>query len=64
MIIYKCTRHIDNGEVVIDYATSRIGFDEQMKEDIRNGFSVANDIIEEIEFTGLADLCDKISIQY
>jgi len=60
--IYKCTRYCDNDLTEISYSTNRDYFDQQQKEDIDQGFGTSNDIIEEITFKNIDDLCNKIGV--
>ena len=38
------------------------GFDQEQRDDIKNGFSIAEDMITEIKFNNLDELCDQLQI--
>ena len=57
--IYKYIRNGDS-EQSIFYSTDRKGFDQEQKEDIKNGFNIAEDTITEIKFNNLNELCDQL----
>jgi len=57
--IYKYIRNGD-GEQSIFYSTDRKGFDQEQKEDIEMGFNIEDDIIQEIKFKNLDELCDQL----
>jgi hypothetical protein len=57
--IYKYIRNGDS-EQSIFYSTDRKGFDQEQKEDIEMGFNIEDDIIQEIKFKNLDELCDQL----
>jgi len=58
--IYQYVRVGDSNDKAIFYSTSRKGFDQEQKDDIKNGFSIAEDMITEIKFNNLDELCDQL----
>ena len=58
--IYQYVRIGDSNDKAIFYSTSRKGFDQEQKDDIKNGFSIAEDMITEIKFNNLDELCDQL----
>jgi len=60
--IYQYVRVGDSNDKTIFYSTSRKGFDQEQREDIKNGFSIAEDMITEIKFNNLDELCDQLQI--
>ena len=58
--IYQYVRIGDSNDKAIFYSTSRKGFDQEQKNDIKNGFSIAEDMITEIKFNNLDELCDQL----
>tara|TARA_E500000331_G_C16849054_1_gene536934 strand:- start:33 stop:257 length:225 start_codon:yes stop_codon:yes gene_type:complete len=59
--IYQYIRVGDSNDKAIFYSTSRKGFDQEQKEDIKNGFSIEEDTITEITFNNLNQLCDQLN---
>jgi hypothetical protein len=59
--IYQYIRVGDSNDKAIFYSTSRKGFDQEQKEDIKNGFSIKEDTITEITFNNLNQLCDQLN---
>jgi len=57
--IYKYIRNGDS-EQNIFYSTDRKGFDQEQKEDIKMGFNIEDDTIQEIKFKNLNELCDQL----
>jgi hypothetical protein len=58
--IYQYIRVGDSNDKAIFYSTSRKGFDQEQKDDIKNGFSIAKDTITEIKFNNLDELCNQL----
>ena len=58
--IYQYVRVGDSNDKAIFQSTSRKGFDQEQKDDIKNGFSIAEDMITEIKFNNLDELCDQL----
>ena len=59
--IYQYIRVGDSNDKAIFYSTSRKGFDQEQKEDIKNGYSIEEDTITEITFNNLNQLCDQLN---
>ena len=59
--IYQYVRIGDSNDKAIFYSTSRKGFDQEQKNDIKNGFSIKDDTITEITFNNLNQLCDQLN---
>tara|TARA_R110001632_G_scaffold155722_1_gene273895 strand:- start:397 stop:678 length:282 start_codon:yes stop_codon:yes gene_type:complete len=59
-LIYQYVRIGDRNDKAIFYSTSRKGFDQEQKDDIKNGFSIAEDTITEIKFNNLDELCKQL----
>ena len=59
--IYQYIRVGDSNDKAIFYSISREGFDQEQKDDIKNGFSIAEDTITEIKFSNLDELCDQLN---
>jgi len=61
--IYKYTRYGDERDIHIEYAVDKIGFLDQQKEDLKQGFSIEDDTIEKITFNenDLKSLCDALN---
>ena len=59
--IYQYVRVGDSNDKAIFYSTSRKGFDQEQKNDIKNGFSIKDDTITEITFNNLNQLCDQLN---
>jgi len=59
--IYQYIRVGDSNDKAIFYSISREGFDQEQKDDIKNGFSIEDDTITEITFNNLNELCDQLN---
>jgi hypothetical protein len=61
--IYQYVRMGDSNDKAIFYSTSRKGFDQEQKDDIKNGFSIEEDTITEIKFNNLDELCSQLQYE-
>jgi len=61
--IYKYIRIGDSNDKAIFYSTDRKGFDQEQKDDIKNGFSIEEDTITEIKFNNLDELCTQLGAE-
>ena len=59
-LIYQYVRMGDGNDKAIFYSTDRKGFDQEQKDDIKNGFSIEEDTITEIKFNNLDELCSQL----